>query len=96
MNASGAISITLRSIMLLDFLESDDVVQRVVERAEIRIDLLGDVARQKAQALAGFDGRTAEDDALHRLLVERGSPGRDREKRLAGAGRPDREDDVES
>ena len=79
---------------LLHFLEADDVVERVVERAEIRIDLLGDVAGEEAEALAGFDGGAAEDDALDRLVGQRAGGGGDGEERLAGAGGADAEGDV--
>ena len=43
----------------LDMLGPHHVVERVVERAQIGIDLLLHVAGQEAEALAGFDRRTA-------------------------------------
>ncbi len=47
-----------------DLVAGDHVIERVIERAEIRIDLFLHVARQEAKALAGFDGRTGQDDAI--------------------------------
>ena len=79
---------------LLDFFESDDVVERVVQRTKIWIHFFGDVAGKKSESLARFDSGTAEDDALDRFVVERGRGGGDGEKCLAGAGRTDGEDDV--
>src|SRR6185369_9252702 len=73
----------------------DDVVERAVERAEVRIHFLRDVAGEESEALARFDGGPAEDDALDRFLRQRGRGGGDREERLAGAGGADGEDDVE-
>ena len=68
MNASGATSMTLRSMYLCDAFDAHHFVQRVVQRAQIRIDLLREVAGQKAELFAGFDGRTHQQnpaDALH-------------------------------
>ena len=57
MYASGAISIVCRSNSLRGLVEAHQVVQRVVERAQVRIDLLREVAGQEAEPLAGFDRR---------------------------------------
>ena len=40
------------------------VVERVVERAQIRVHFLGEVARAGSRVLAGLDRRAREDDAL--------------------------------
>ena len=77
-----------------DFLVAEDVVERVVQRAEIRVHLLGEVARQEAELLARLDRGTAEDDALDLHLEQRGRGHRDREVGLSGARGPDRENDV--
>src|SRR5579862_6342217 len=72
-------------------LVAEDVVERVVERPEIRVDLLDEVAGQEPEALAGLDRGPGEDDPLGLLLEERGGRHRDSEVRLARAGRTDRE-----
>ena len=41
------------------------VVQGVVQRAQIGIDLFFHVARQKAQLFAGFNRRSGQNDAIH-------------------------------
>ena len=56
---------------LLGALEVDHVVERVVQRAQVRIDLGHEVAGQEAEALAGLDRRAGEDDALHLLGLQR-------------------------
>ena len=65
MNASGAISIAPRSSSLRDLVEAHEVVERVVERPQVRIDFLRHVAGQEAEALAGFDRGAHQHDALH-------------------------------
>ncbi len=75
-------------------LDAHHFVQRVVQRAQIRIDLLREVAGQEAEFLAGFDRGAHQQNAAHALLFERRDRARDREIRLAGAGRADAEIDV--
>ena len=94
MNASGAISIDARLERLLHALERHHVVERIVERAQIRIDLRLHVARKKAEALAGFHRGTREHDATHALPRERVDRHRDGEIRLARSRRADADDDV--
>src|SRR5438874_1892249 len=48
--------------VFLDFLRGQHVMERVVERAEVRRDLFVEVARQKAEGFAGFDGGPGEND----------------------------------
>ena len=79
---------------LLDALEVEHVVQRVVERAQVGVDLLREVARQKSELFAGLDRRAAEDDALDALLNQRRSGHRHREVRLAGARGTDAEREI--
>ena len=45
--------------------ESQHLVERVVHRAQVRIDLLREVARQEPQPLAGLHRRPHQDDAPH-------------------------------
>ena len=42
----------------LDLLRRQHVVESVIERTQVGIDLLAHVARQEAEPLAGFDGGT--------------------------------------
>ena len=69
------------------------VVERVEERPHVRIDLREHVARQEAEPLAGLDGGPREDDPPDLPVGERRDGERDREIRLAGAGRADAERD---
>ena len=75
--------------------EVDHVVQRVVERAEVRVHLLRQVAGQEAELLAGLDRRAREHDAREAVLHELGDGHRHGQVRLAGTRRPDAEHDVE-
>ena len=69
------------------------VVERVIERAKIGIDLFLHVPGQEAEALAGLDGRARQDDLFDSAaLQELGGMG-DGEIGLAGAGRADAEDE---
>ena len=79
---------------LRGLLVAEDVVQRVVERPQIRVDLLDEVARQEAEPLPRLDRRAGEDDPLDLLLEERRRRHRHGEIGLARAGGPDREDEV--
>ena len=60
MKASGATSIVPRSTQLPRAVVVDHVVQRVVERPEVRVHLLREVAGQEAELLAGLDGRARQ------------------------------------
>ena len=65
----------------------EHVVERVVERAQVRVDLGEQVAGEEAEPLAGLDRGAREDDAADLALGERRDRERHREVRLAGAGR---------
>ena len=93
MYASGATSITPRSMRRATRLGVEHVVQRVVERAQVRVDLREHVAGQEAEPLPRLDRGTGEDDAVHGLRLERLHRERDREVALAGARGTDRERD---
>ena len=67
------------------------VVQRVVERAQIGIDLLLHVAGQEAEPLAGLDRRAGQHDAVDLAGLQHRDRLGDREIGLAGAGRADAE-----
>ena len=51
--------------------KTHQVIQCVVERAQVRVDLLREVAGQKAEPLTGFDRRAGEYDALHQFALYR-------------------------
>ena len=75
-------------------IDVEHVVQRIVERPQVRVDLLLQVAWQEPQLLSGLDRGTREDDAADFLREEKRHGLRHREVRLPGAGRADAEDDV--
>ena len=74
--------------------EAHQVVHGVVQRPQVRVDLLREVARQESQALARLDRRAHQHDALDRVALQRVDGAGHREVRLAGAGRTDAERDV--
>ena len=57
MYASGATSMVPAAISLRDRLGVDHVVQRVVQRPQVGVDLLAQRAGQEAEPLARLDGR---------------------------------------
>ena len=71
----------------------EHVVQGVVQRTEVRVDLGEDVAGEEAEALPRLDRRPGEDDPVDRLGLERLHRGGHREVALAGAGGADPEGD---
>ena len=76
MKASGAISMAPRSKSARHLVVAHEVVERVVERAQVRVDLLREVAGQEAQLLARLHRRAREHDALHRVALEAHRPPR--------------------
>ena len=75
-------------------LEIHHVVEGVVQRPEIGVDLLRQVAGQEAQLLPGLHRRPGQHDA-DELLVHQGGHGHGHgQVGLAGAGRPHPEDDI--
>ena len=91
MKASGATSISPDCSARSTLSGVHHVVERVVERAQIGIDLLAHVAGQEAEPLAGLDRRPRQDDAVDLLALEHRDGMRDREIGLAGAGGADAE-----
>ena len=79
---------------LLHFVGVQHVVQRVVERAQIRVDFFLQIAGQKSQALAGFHRGPRKNDARHALVHQRRDRHGHGEIRLAGARRPDAEHQI--
>ena len=74
-----------------DLVGGHHVVQRVVEGAQVGIDLFFQVARQEAQAFAGFHGGTGQHDAVDLAGLQHGDGLGDGEIGLAGAGGSDAE-----
>ena len=77
----------------LDHARVHEILQRVVDRAQIGIDLLAHVAGQKAEPLAGLDRGARQDQPLDDALFEQRNGMADRQPGLAGAGRPFGEDE---
>ena len=69
------------------------VVQRVVQRAQIRVDLVVQGAGQESQPLAGLDRRPGQDDAADLFVLQRLHGLGHRQVGLAGTGRPHPEHD---
>ena len=69
----------------LDHARVHEVMQPVVDRAQIGIDLFAHVAGQKAKALASFDGGARQDQALDHALFQQRHRMTDREPGLACA-----------
>ena len=79
---------------LLRAVEAEQVVQRVVQRAQIRVDFLRQVARQEAQALARFHRGAGQDDALDRVALQGVDRAGHCQIGFAGTGWADTEADV--
>lgn len=72
----------------------DHVVERIVERAQVRVDLLLQVAGEEAEAFAGLHRGTGEDDLAYGLVLE-GTHGQGYGGvRFTGTGRAYGKDDV--
>ena len=77
----------------LDVPRLHEVVKGVVDRPQVRIDLLAHVARQKAEPLAGLHGRPRQDQAFDLPLLEKRDRMADRKPGLARSGRTFGEDE---
>ena len=71
----------------------EHVVEGVVERPQVGVDLGHEVARQEAEPFAGLDGGAGEDDPVDLFRLERPHGCRDGEVGLAGSRRTDPEGD---
>ena len=71
----------------LDALDLHHVVERIVERPQVRVHFLLQIAGQEPELLARLDGRPREDDPADLLCKQEGDGLRHREVRLAGPGR---------
>ena len=79
----------LDSVALHVFLEFDGgyhIFEGVVERSEIRVDLIFHVAGEKTEFFAGLDGWTGEYDSFAGSVFESGDSEGDGNVGLAGAG----------
>jgi hypothetical protein len=93
MNASGATSIVPVSSSCVDAVRREHVVQRVVQGAQVGVDLRLQVAGEEAEPLARLDRGAREDHALDLARGQRLDGHGDGQVRLAGAGRADPERD---
>jgi hypothetical protein len=64
------------------------------DRSHVGIDLLGEIAGQEAEALAGLDRRPGDDQPVDRAGEEEARPVGHGQEGLAGAGRTEAEDQV--
>ena len=93
MKASGATSTVAPVDEALGPLRLEQVVEGVVERAQVGVDLGHEVAGQEAQPLAGLDRRAGEDDPVDLAGLQRLHGQGHGQVGLAGAGRADAEGD---
>ncbi len=70
------------------------VVQGIIQRPQIRVDLFCNIARQKAELFSGFHGRTDKQDAADFLLFQHRHGHCHGKVGLAGTGRADTKDDI--
>src|SRR5687767_14659640 len=54
----------------LNLISRHHVVKRVIERSQIRVDLLSHVAGKKTKPLTSFDGWAGKDDAVHQTTLQ--------------------------
>src|ERR1700730_542288 len=81
--------------VLLNLLRFQHIIQRIVERTQIREDLLLEVAWQKAQRLPCLDGRSRKDDLVDLFLSESVHAHRHRKICFPSSRRTEPENDVE-
>ena len=74
--------------------EAEHLVERVVERAQVGVDLLRQVAGKETELLAGLDRRAHQQDAADLLALQGVDGAGHGEVGLAGASRTDAEVDV--
>ena len=79
---------------LVHCVEPHQLVQGVVQGAQVGVHLLAQVTRQKAQPFAGFHGWAGQDDALHCAALQGVHGHGDRQVGFAGAGRANAKGDV--
>ena len=60
----------LRSKKLGGLVEAHQIIERVIQRPQVRIDFLRQIAGQKPEALAGFHRGPHEYDALHGVAFQ--------------------------
>ena len=77
--------------VLVDAVYAQHLVEGIVEGAQVGVDLLRQIARQKAQLLAGLHRWPNQENAVNLLAFERFDGARHRKIRLAGARRPNPE-----
>ncbi len=77
-----------------DPIEAEHLIERVVHRAQIGIDLLRHIAGQKTEALAGFDCRPHQYQAADRLFSQSFHSRSHGQIGLAGTGGPNAEGQI--
>lgn len=79
---------------LLHALEAQHFEQGVVQRAQVRIDLLAQIPRQEAQFFTGFNRRARQQNAANLLAFQGIYRSGDGQIGFPGTGRPNAEGDV--
>ena len=74
--------------------KAHQVIERIVKRAQVWVDLLCQVSRQETQPLACFHRRPGQHDALDMVALVGIDGGGNGKVSLAGSGRADAEGDV--
>ena len=94
MNARGAISMSPPFHELVRFFRFDHVVEGVVQRPQIRVDLFVQIAGQEPEFFAGLDRGPNEDDSAHLAPQERRNRRSHGKVRFSRACRADPEHNV--
>ena len=79
--------------VFLEALCSHDLIQRVVERPQIRVNFTLQVARQETEFFTRLNRRTRQDNTAYLIVSECRDRHRHRKVRFSGSGRADAEDD---
>src|SRR5690606_28435350 len=80
---------------LLNALEIEHVVQGIVERRQVRVDLLGQITWQKSELFSSFHRGASQNDALDLLGQEQARTHSHGQVGLSGAGGPDSKGEIE-
>lgn len=79
---------------MLGFEKVEKLMERNVQRTQIRVDLLAEIPRQEAEFLARFHRRTGQQDTANLLTLQRIHRRGDRQVGFTGPRRADAEGDV--
>ena len=77
----------------LEAFRAHDLIECIVERTQVRVDLALQIAGQKAELLACFDRRSGQNNALHLVIFKSGNRHCHRQVGFACSGRSQTEYD---